>query len=308
MRYMRRCLWALLIVLSFALPFHANARSRAVELISFEPVLTGQINIYSPETLGNNKLYVAGWRDPGQVEDKIYLSERNGSEWGALVEVFSKPGWHVNDPSIVQLKSGKLAMYYTALDLSCGTVNECHFTDNQIGLALSADGGYTWVDKGIVVGKNNGIDRCGGWSPTAIRDGKRVVVIAHGAFGHNGCPFVLYRWTFEKDGKTLRSVDTIQTPRFLDNVDVMVNPDGSCTLVGNEPSLTSIYYYTSGNCRQFSVPADNPTDSPLIASQYWVNTPHITPRQGGGFLIWFGFNAGALPEWYIPETHVWGFE
>lgn len=282
--------------------------------ISMTPILLDLYNLYAPDVHGA-KMWTGGWLTSQDTEDAIYISDFSGGVWSTPQAVFSKPGWHVNDPNVVAPpstdgvdRSGWLYLYYTALDLSCTDIPDCWFENNVVGLATSIDGGYSWTDLGVIISTANGVDNCGAWAPSAIVVGDEIWLYAHGAFGHNGCPPSTYRWMLNANGWQVEEAGTVSVPRLLDNVDVAYAPDGSFVLAGNAPSLTKIYYYTSQDGETFSVPASNPNDEPLIdGGTLWVNTPELTFDAAGNMQVWFGWPGAGDPAWHIRQVHRWTF-
>lgn len=297
---------AALLCFLFALP------AQALTLVAQTPVIWGQRNIYSPSALGN-RMWIGGWRDVGQVEDAIYISDFNGSLWSQPSLAFSKPGWHVNDPIVVTPpstggvdRSAWLYMYYTALDLSCTPAQQCMFTDNVVGWASSIDGGSSWTDHGILIPKQNGIDNCGAWSPGAVVVGTQIKLYFSGAFGHGGCPERTYVFTVDANGWSILSRGTASVPRQLTNIDVRRTSNGVYVMTGNHPNLQSVYRYTSTNGVAFGVPADNPSDFPMISSATrLVLTPHLT-QAANGIDLWFALSAN-LSSTSSVEIHKWTF-
>jgi hypothetical protein len=290
----------------------------AITLQSQTPIIWGVQNLYSPTVL-ENKLWIGGWKDVGQSQDAIYISEFNGTAWTSPALVFRKPGWHVNDPTIIKPpstdgidRSKWLYMYYTGLDLSaCTPIELCQNTDNVVGFASSIDGGYTWTDHEVLIHKQNGLDNCGAWSPSALVVDSHISLYFHGAVGHGGCPASVYRFTVNANGWQITNRATTTLPRFIDNIDVLRAADGTYIMIGNSPELQAVYRYVSKDGVRFTVPSDNLSDAPLIASQaHLVLTPHVTlsrpdAQKKQQLNVWFSLTPNVSACCGPTEIHKW---
>jgi hypothetical protein len=78
--------------------------------------------------------------------------------------VLTRPGYHVNDPSIVRRpRDGALLMYFTS-------ANSATAWPNMLSMAISTDNGQTWMDQG---------DLGLGWTPSAVLVGDEIWVYSY---------------------------------------------------------------------------------------------------------------------------------
>jgi len=119
-------------LLSFVLVGMLASSAPALTLLDTAPVLTGLYNVYAPTVLGA-RMWLGGWLTPPDMpDDKIYLSDLVGGNWTWPVLSFQRPGWAVNDPSVID-RAGVRYMYFTGLDKSCAPQPDCFFTENVTG-------------------------------------------------------------------------------------------------------------------------------------------------------------------------------
>lgn len=178
--------------------YHANAE---VSYVETDSMVSDLFNVYSPEYYtyhGEELLLLGGWLTREEIGlDKIYLSERKNGAWTQPTEVFTKKGWAVNDPSVIQHPVHDwLFMYYTGLATEHAHDAESMISNNRVGLASSTDGGRTWTDHDIVIGKNNGVNEDGAWSPSAIVNNDEIWVY----YNTNAPSNIPVRTRFELNG------------------------------------------------------------------------------------------------------------
>src|SRR5437667_11750471 len=84
--------------------------------------------------------------------------------WTAPVVVLERPGQLVNDPTVLRhpIYPTWLFMYFTVLT----DLNDAGII--QIGFPSSIDKERSWCDHGIIIGRDNGLDRCGAWSSCGL--------------------------------------------------------------------------------------------------------------------------------------------
>ncbi len=271
-------------------------------------MLSGQYNLYAPTVIGNT-LWVGGWKTPGQTEDAIYVSHYNDEHWSAPTLVLSKPGWSFNDPTVIVPpstegvdRSGWLYMYYTALPGSCKRdPSVCMHTNNIVGFASSVDGGKHWKNHGVIIQKNNGMNNCGAWAPSAVVDDGQIHLYFHAAI--IDCPTNrlnnIYRYTLDATGWQIvdRQHTTMPVPSAIFvNVDVAKTNDGKYTMlansIGGTDILQKVYRFVSNDGVVFNVPKDNPSNAPIISSpNRYLLTPHLSIGGGANqeeLTIWYG--------------------
>lgn len=254
-------------------------------VVALVSILGGLVNLYSPDVT-TGTLYVGGWRDAGQTEDRIYAKVN-----GTLVERLRRPGWLINDPTIVPAPDGSgWRLYYTALSTAdLATPNE----RNILGVARSADG-VTWTDEGILVSQWNGHDLGGVWSPSALVVWDEVWVYAH--TGTRGWSNVRLR--FAADGRTLRATERLGIP-FVTNVDVHPKVDGGYWMVANTADLTRIQLYESVDGLAWTF-----VQTLNAGGGTWVLTPHLDHVVEDGFDVVFGWTE-TPGAWRSRSLHRW---
>lgn len=191
-------------------------------------------------------MWTGGWLTEADVgPDKIYYSELVNGLWTRPILAFAKPGFHVNDPTIIKHpQQDWLFMYYTALNNNL--VASGQIFSNVIGFASSVDGGKIWTDHGIVIGDpnvagggSNSIDNFGAWSPSAIVRGNEIWVY----YNTNASNPNVFRTKFNLSG--WQKVGSAQSIAFLKQGQVCapnVNPlfCAICSLFSNCPAGTFV--------------------------------------------------------------------
>jgi hypothetical protein len=206
-------------------------------------------NVYSPELFGGI-LYLGGWRRPADIgADKLYQTQA-GMDAPRPLHWQNPPPSNLalNDPTVVQLTGGVLAMYVTVLDQVFATpADMCD--RNVVGMALSADNGATWDWQGIVIGQQNGLDATGAWAPSALVQGRTVSLWYHtgahdvetGAYA----PTQVLRSQLDIAGTLQTSQVCTRTdtgaPLSAMNVSVTQLPDGTYWLVGNDFGSADVF-------------------------------------------------------------------
>ena len=268
-------------------------------VVAFLSLLGGLVNLYAPD-VNTGRLFVGGWRDTGQVEDRIY--EKVGT---TLVERLRRPGWHVNDPSLVPAPDGSgWRMYYTGLSLT--PVDLAHATDRPVlGLATSLDG-VTWHDEGILLSRWNGLDLGSVWSAGALVVGNEVWL-----FTNSGSPIYRnYRIRLAADGRTVLGTDLLTLDRmvparyypFLSNLDVAKKVGGpGYWMVANTADGIFIQLYQSEDAIhwrwvQVLITGEGSKTQP------W--TPHLANVTADGFDLLFGWTERP-GEWRSKSIHRW---
>jgi hypothetical protein len=237
-------------------------------------------NVYSPEVF-EGTLYLGGWRRPTDVgADKLYQTPMGVDAPQPLQWRTAPPSaFAVNDPTVVRLPDGDLAMYVTVLDQVYATAADM-YDRNIVGMALSSDNGATWDWRGIVIGQENGRDATGAWAPSAMVQGATVALWYHTgthdvATGAE-MPTQVLRSQLDAATGTLQSTtlcvraDT-GVPLYAVNVSVTQTADGTYWLVGNDFG------------RRFDLVAYTSQDG--LAWTPWAATGPILLRSNGAMLL-----------------------
>jgi len=217
----------------------------ASTLVETNLLIGGLNNVYAPTVLeynGVNRMWIGGWlteQDYGG-DDAIYYSEFKNGAWTFPVISFSKPGFLVNDPTVIQAPSSSgidrsnwLYMYYTALDSTTANPTE----DNVVGFASSIDGGKTWTDHGIIIEKNNGFNDCGPWAPSAIINGQEIWLYYH---GNDACFTSKFLTRLILNGFEVIDTQTITAHDLAVNVDVAKQGEKFCSRKSKPSSNSTI--------------------------------------------------------------------
>jgi hypothetical protein len=150
---------------------------------------------YAFAKLPNGDAIMGGWAVPSDVgPDKLFYVP-NGSATPIPLTFTNpnyppgvKPGYHINDPSIIAPSSqglfpanrtGWLYMYFTCLPNQFADSLSDETEHNHICWAISLNGGHSWTDLGELIGQNNGLDNGGGWSPSATAVGPYIALFYH---------------------------------------------------------------------------------------------------------------------------------
>src|SRR5208282_3219142 len=132
-------------------------------------------NVYSADVYGST-MFMSGWITAADVGPDQLLSSPIGEVAPSPI-AFTNGNpyatYHLADPSVVAGPNGSLLMFATALDNDDATASgEGDY--NQTALLTSRNGGASWTFDGIVIGQDNGFNRGGAWSPSALDEGGRV--------------------------------------------------------------------------------------------------------------------------------------
>jgi hypothetical protein len=256
------------------------------EYIEGQLILYNLRNAYSPcltEFNGQRRLFIGGWLTEADVgPDKMYMSVLSGNDWLWPTVNFTKPGYHVNDPSIVQ-RSKVWLMYYTALsnaDAQSGNIYR-----NVTGLAISSNGGLSWCDLDILIPMDNGYNEFGAWSPSAIAVGEEIWVYFH----TNEAACKILRARFDVSGmEQIGDTELVDIPPYISNVDVSVFR-GQFMLVANGQDIHSLRRFVSDDGLTFT---ETP---PLIAQNiYYEATPHVEILDEDTYKVYFGWSTSDL--------------
>lgn len=113
--------------------------------------------------------------------NEIFYSEYINGAWTkpSPEHTFRKGGFQINDPSVIKYPglNSLVMMYYTALDNT--DAKQKIFNRHQIGLALNAGKGQSWIDRGIVISYTESGDGKGASSPSAIIVDDEIWVYYH---------------------------------------------------------------------------------------------------------------------------------
>ena len=285
---------------------HVAGADASLILIEEDSPLTNLYNVYAPHILGE-KMWTGGWLiSEHEPEDRIYLSERVGTDWSTPVITLAEAGAAVNDPSVIAVGSQTL-MYFTRLAKDCAPAPDCWFVGNLTGLAVSSDDGDTWENLGVEIGLDNGLSECGAWAPSAISVGNEIWVYYHGGLpSYGACEYPLgtvFRTRF--DSIQRQRIDTVRVglQKPLYNVDVSERPDGVYVLVANSLDLTRIHCFTSAD----GLAWDNAGTFPIPENLIWKATPHLTWSDATTFELWTGL-AESAEDTSSREIHRWRWQ
>ena len=281
------------------------APARAQVLVEPTPALVGLYNVYAPTVLGP-RMWIGGWLTVADFpDDKIYRSDFVNGSWTFPVHSFEISTAGVNDPSVVLTPSGSLLMYFTRIAKDCAPQPNCYLSDNLTGVAVSADGGASWSDLGLLIGMDNGAGSCGAWAPSALVVGEEVWVYYHGgnpSFGLCDHPSgTVFLSRFDGSGRGSRGTVVVSVPMPAVNVDVSRRPGGGFVMVANSPDLTRIHRFVSSDGLAWTAAPL----APLVdAGTVWIPTPHVTWVDAGHFDLWFG-SAVTAGSTVIQEVERW---
>ena len=267
--------------------------TKAADVIQARLLQSGFYNIYAPTRLDDDFL-VGGWPTENDIgPDKIYrLSELS-------VPAFEKPGFHVNDPSVIRHPDyGWYFMYYTTLSNDYTTFDEI-VSHNYIGFASSVDG-VNWTDHGIILGQWNGLENLGAWSPAAIVVGQEIWLYFHANAPGN----MVYRARLNIDGWQLLETACVQFPdvKFMrTNVDVFQR-NGRFEMLANSSDLKQIWRYVSPDGIRW---VDADAGKPIIDASNTsalVLTPYGVPVGNNLVDVYFGWAGNGRDS---DSLHVW---
>jgi len=270
-------------------------------------------NLYAPDVYtykGVKCMVSGGWlKSEDQGPDKIYYSEqRPDGTWTYPEVAFELPGFHVNDPTIIQHPEHDdwLFMYFTALPDEYATEKEMTL-HNWVGFASSTTGGKTWDFRGIVIGQDNGFNGSGGafrmtgaWAPSAIVVGNEIWVYYHtNQQSDGGKDYTVLRTRFDLNG--WRKIGDTEEVKFFSrqegglladnhlkiNVDVF-EQNGKYYMLANYDSLTNVAIFESKDGITFN--QIDGADLLLVqGGNNMVVTPHGEPVNNEVFNLYFGF-------------------
>ncbi len=333
-----------------ALGFFASLRSQqfaiseakaavGVHVSKMTPLVVGVRNLYAPTvfTTGQIKrMLLCGWltdSDPDvylqtaktpqtakQVAgaDKIWLSEMSGKGWTIPKKVFEKVGYHVCDPSVVHPpstdgvdRSGWLYMYYTALGNEFAHDSLAQLQNNVTGLASSIDGGKTWTDRGIILGRKESGDGFGVWAASAVVVGNEVWLYYHTGSQDFSKP-ITYRQRMHANGVTRIGVaEPLEFPEH-----VSLNPGTQATLLTNMEvtKFDTIFYMVANTTDLKNIVLFASTDGLswktltkerriIQGGAIPVLTPYVEVISPHTLHVFFGFGGGAGIE--SKSVHEW---
>lgn len=216
------------------------------------PVVGGLYSVMSPtvsSSFGQRKMWFSGKPTKNASSGLLHVSFYDQSSgWLASRPVFGVAGHQLADPAVLPDPSAnRLLMYYSIISNTDAASTTLAKTNNRIGQAYSTDG-VDWIDGGIVIGQDNGIDLRGGWAPSALVVGSEIWLYYSTNYPGN---IHVYRTRLTFDGSILGTerlyVAQGQSQKMLEgfNVDVHVSRDlGKYVLFLNK-NFTSIERYTS---------------------------------------------------------------
>ena len=216
------------------------------------PVVGGFYSVMSPTVssdFGQRKMWFSGKPTKNASSGLIHVSfyDQSGG-WLESRPVFGVAGHQLADPEVLPDPSAnRLLMYYSIISNTDAASSTLAKTNNRIGQAYSTDG-VDWVDGGIVIDQDNGLDTRGGWAPSALVVGSEIWL--YYSTNYPGKIHV-YRTRLTHNGAILGTdrlyVVDIQGQKTLEgfNVDVHVSRDlGKYVLFLNK-NFTTIERYVS---------------------------------------------------------------
>jgi hypothetical protein len=269
--------------------------AKAADMIQARLLQSGFFNIYAP-THVDNDLLVGGWPTENDIgADKIYRLQSSQ----LLVPAFAKPGFHVNDPSVIRHPDyGWYFMYYTALPNSYATASEMT-RHNYIGFASSV-GGVNWTDHGVILDQWNGLDNFGAWSPAAMVVGREIWLYFHA----NAPGTMVYRARLNINGWQLLETSYVQFPHFTfmrTNVHVFQR-NGGFEMLANSSDLKQIWRYVSQDGIRW---VDADAGKPIVdasKTSALVLTPYGVPVGNNLVDVYFGWAGNGSTS---DSLHVW---
>jgi hypothetical protein len=242
------------------------------------------------------KQWFGGWYYTSDMPwDRIYYSSSSdsGHTWSAPQLAFTFADVQVNDPDVLRLWDSVNSryyylMYYTYCPSGLGD------SKNYVGASTSLDG-INWTHHGVLIGKKNGIDTDGAWSPSAYSVDSTGSTIY--LYYHNNHPDGrVFRSTFTNNGLTFDSTSTISVTdsgTFRVNVDVSRSPDGKWWMFYNGASLVGNFNV----CKMYSTDGVNWSESGYNPIQEFDSTTTATP-----YVVWTGDTTYQLWYGYGPTT------
>ena len=272
-------------------------------MLKQEALITGVSNLYSPAVVtvkGTKRMWMGGWLSDQELgTDRIYYSDFQNGAWTAPTPSFQKIGFHVNDPSIIipPISDGidsdtLLYMYYTM-------ARPDRPLENVVGFASSTDGGISWIDHGIVIDYDNGLNNCGAWSPSALVNGNEIWIYYHG----NGACFTSKFLTRMKlNGLERISTEKIQVHDLAVNVDV-AKQGGEYVMVANHPDESFVYRYESADGINWG---KQPVEILINPTPNSITTPHLEIIDANTYNVYFGFSTSGNK--HHTSVHEWEYK
>ncbi len=246
------------------------------------PVLS-VYNGMSPTILSNGgqrQMWLSGKPTKNAADGLIYTSFYNQeSGWFEPRPVFSVAGYQVSDPSVVvdPVVSGRYRMYYSVISKTDAASSTLLRLNNHIGSAHSDDG-VEWVDDGVVIGQNNGLDDRGGWSPSATVMGDEIWLY----YSTNYPDKVnVYRTRLSATGKKLETQRVLmvdqnsQKPLEGFNVDVHLSRDIGKYVMFLNKDFTGVVRYVSDDGITWTTAKDDKNPVIQAASSSLVAAPTV---------------------------------
>ncbi len=280
-----------LAVVLLAVPARAQVSpGPAVIVLKREVLADNLFLLYSAETgaavePGSQTVWLGGWSRPEHMpRDRVFMAQIRDGGLEGLTEVLRLPRALVNDPSVAMVPgSDDLRMHVSVLSLD----DVPHATErNVLWTARSGDGGATWTDAQLIIGQFNGLNMCGGWSPSTLVEGGQICVYYHG----NSPCLGVYRTCFQPDGITLaRPTRELSLPLPLANVDVSFQ-GGRYVMVGDFLGLSNFLEIRALESTEGETwrPLRGTDDGLLVrADAGIVFTPHVSWRDGNTMALLF---------------------
>ncbi|GEM_PF-2163871 len=292
----------------------------ASTVTTMSTLLSGLRNLYSPSVLtvnGIKKMWLGGWLTNEDVgPDKLYLSSYQNGSWtwpqpinwtNAGYSPGVKPGYHINDPSVIHPPSSDgidrsqwLYMYYTGLSNTIAGGPETQWSANhEIGFASSVDGGATWTDHGIIVASAASGDGHGAWSPSAIVVGSEIWLYYHtGTLDFTKT--INFRQRLNANGwQTLATAERLSFPENISfnsgaNVTLLSNIDvslwnGRYVLLANTTDLLNVVRFSSSDGLTWRKTESNPKI--IQGGINHILTPNFESITSDSYRVYFGYGA-----------------
>jgi hypothetical protein len=251
------------------------------------------------------KQWFGGWMSESDLPwDRIYYTESNdsGLSWNQPQLAFTIPNVQVNDPSVIRLwdpdsSAYYYLMYYTYYPSGLGDPT------NYVATSISWDGIH-WMHNGTLIGKDNGLDMDGAWSPSAVSEdslGNTVYLYFHNNHPNQG----VFRTTLHNHGLGFDKTSTIavtEAGKLRANVDVSRN-NGKWWMFYNGSSLTSDNKGNFNTCKMYSDDGIHWMDSGLNPIQQWDTmttcTPYVNWTGDSTYQLWYGFGTPSFMDFSV---------